>query len=40
MTERRQANKRLIPQPPVQATDRREAQRTPVQIKVRIATIK
>jgi hypothetical protein len=39
MTERRQANKRLIPQPPVQATDRREAQRTPVQIKVRIATI-
>jgi len=39
MTERRQANKRLIPQPPVQASDRREAQRTPVQIKVRIATI-
>ena len=39
MTELRRANTRLTTQPPVQATDRREAQRTPVQIMLRIATI-
>ena len=39
MTKLRWANARLTTKLPAQATDRREAQRTPVRIMVRIATI-
>ena len=38
MTTQRRTNKRMMTHPPVQATDRRAAQRVPAQIMVRFST--